>query len=79
MVIDQIINNINLEFLIYWLVKIVGIIGSVLYLIFTLVLIKQTGVMKKTIEINDKNILTIIALIQFFLAIFLIIDILFFV
>lgn len=79
MVIDQIINNINLEFLIYWLVKSVGIIGSVLYLIFTLVLIKQTGVMKKTIEINDKNILTIIALIQFFLAIFLIIDILFFV
>lgn len=79
MAIDQIINNINLEFLIYWLVKIVGIIGSVLYLIFTLVLIKQTGVMKKTIEINDKNILTIIALIQFFLAIFLIIDILFFV
>lgn len=79
MTIDQIINNINLEFLIYWLVKIVGIIGSVLYLIFTLVLIKQTGVMKKTIEIDDKNILTIIALIQFFLAIFLIIDILFFV
>lgn len=79
MAIDQIINNINLEFLIYWLVKIVGIIGSVLYLIFTLVLIKQTGVMKKTIEINDKNILTTIALIQFFLAVFLIIDILFFI
>lgn len=77
--INPILNNINLSVVVYWFIKTLGIVGAIVYFIFVLVVNKQTQVMKKTIQIDDKNILTLIAAIQLFLAGFLIISIIFFI
>lgn len=66
--ISQFWTTANLRFFFDWGIKILGIIGSLFYLFFAIVLLRQTQVMKKTIEINDRGLLFLAAFIQLLLA-----------
>ncbi len=53
-------------------IKLFGIVLSILYMFFCIILIRQLGSMRKTLSINDGGILDIIAYIQALLAAFLV-------
>ena len=53
-------------------IKLFGVIAGILYLFFTIILIRQLDTMRKTLSINDGGILNIMAYIQAILAAFVV-------
>jgi hypothetical protein len=53
-------------------IKLFGIVLAILYLFFCIILIRQLDTMRKSLEIGDGGILSIIAYIQALLAAFLV-------
>lgn len=50
--------------------RLFGIVLSVFYIVFSIVIIRQVQVMKKSVQINDYGTLRLFAYIQFLMAIF---------
>lgn len=49
-------------------IKLFGIVLSFVYVLFSIVFVRQIGVMKKVVEIEDKGLLTLSGTIQLLLA-----------
>lgn len=69
--INQFLNNLNLVNFLSLGIKILAVGISIFYLLFSIVILKQVGVMKKTIEFNDYGLLSFFSFIQLSLGIFL--------
>lgn len=53
------------------IIKLAGIIGSIFYILFALVMIRQIGSMKKVVELRDRGLLLFVAYIQLIVTIIL--------
>ncbi len=53
-------------------IKLFGVVSSILYMFFAIILIKQLESLRKTLSINDGGIYTIVAYVQALVAAFLV-------
>lgn len=53
-------------------IKLFGVVLSILYMFFCIILIRQLATMRKTLSIHDGGVLDIVAYIQALLAAFLV-------
>jgi hypothetical protein len=65
---NQFLNTFNLITFLSLGIKLFGIVASIFYLLFSLVVLKQVEVMRKTIEIHDHGLLLLAAFIQLLMA-----------
>lgn len=56
-----------------WLQKIFGVLGSILYLIFALVMVKQVSMMSKNVNDKFNGVLIVISYLHFLAAVLLVI------
>lgn len=68
---NQFLNNLNLSFFLNLGLKPFGILAALIYLCVAIVLIEQVKVMKRTIEVQDRGLLSLVAFIQLISAIIL--------
>lgn len=63
--------NFGIQDALHIIIKLTGIIGSILYILFALVMIRQISSMKKVLEMQDRGLLLFTAYIQLIVTIIL--------
>lgn len=69
---SQLAQFLNRETILRYSIKTLAIVFSIFYLLLATMMIKQTQVMRKTIEIEYKNLFSLSALVQFILGLVLV-------
>lgn len=70
---DQIVNFISNQNLVNFFVKAFAIVFSIIYILFSVVIFKQTQVMSKTVQTSSGSSIILISFIQIFIGIGLLI------
>ncbi|HLC94056.1 MAG TPA: DUF5657 family protein [Patescibacteria group bacterium] len=70
--IEQLLNFINFDSFLTIGIKLFGIVGAIFYTVFSIVVFRQTQVMKRTVEIKDGGLLLSFASIQCIVGVLLV-------
>ena len=69
----EIVNQLNFNNSLWFLVKVGSIIGLVIYVIFAFVVMKQVNLMTETLEIDFERPIKTVAALHFLFAVFVLI------